>query len=137
MTPRQTVPSIGKSSSNPLVGPAGPAGPQGVAGATGTTGSSGPTGPQGVQGHQGVPGPTGPAGPIVGSGQHGQFVANGTSTVTVANALVTATSVIVPTVNTVGGTVHGALVTTKTAGVGFTIVGQSGDTSTYDYVIIG
>ena len=67
----------------------------------------------------------------------GQLTANGTSTVTVTNTAVTAKSFIGITVNTPGGTVGGMLVLTKTAATGFTAKGASGDTSIYDYVIIG
>lgn len=68
----------------------------------------------------------------------GAFVANGASAVTVANANVTATSMILISLNTVGGTV-GAIpaVQTITAGTGFTVAGTASDTSTYNYLIIG
>ncbi len=67
----------------------------------------------------------------------GTFVLNGATPVTVSAPLVTANSIILVTLNTVGGTV-GALPApqTKTAGTGFTISGTAGDTSTYDYLII-
>ncbi len=68
----------------------------------------------------------------------GTFVANGASAVTVADARVTATSIILISLNTVGGTV-GAVpaVKTITAGTGFTVAGTASDTSTYSYLIIG
>lgn len=68
----------------------------------------------------------------------GSFVANGTSTVTVADANVTANSIIVPTLQTVGGTV-GALpaVKTITPGTGFTVACTASDTSTYAYLRLG
>ncbi len=68
----------------------------------------------------------------------GTFVANGTTPVTVANTKVTAGSIIVPTLKTVGGTV-GALpaIQTITPGTGFTVAGTSLDTSTYNYEIRG
>jgi|HubBroStandDraft_4_1064222.scaffolds.fasta_scaffold00045_18 hypothetical protein len=68
----------------------------------------------------------------------GTFVANGASAVTVANINLTANSIILVTLKTVGGTV-GALPVpqTVTPGTGFTIAGTSGDTSTYNYIILG
>ena len=68
----------------------------------------------------------------------GTFVNNGTSTVTTANAAVTANSNILITLKTVGGTV-GAIphLLTITPGTGFATVGTASDTSTYNYLIIG
>lgn len=68
----------------------------------------------------------------------GTFTCNGTSAVTVADTKVTANSVIVVTLKTVGGTV-GAVpsVKTITPGTGFTISGTASDTSVYSYRIIG
>lgn len=68
----------------------------------------------------------------------GTFTANGASAVTVADAAVTATSMIVISLKTVGGTV-GAIpaVQTITAGTGFTVAGTASDTSVYNYLIIG
>ena len=68
----------------------------------------------------------------------GSFVANGTSTVTIADTNVTSTSDINITLKTVGGTV-GAVpaITTITPGTGFTIVATASDTSTYNYSITG
>jgi hypothetical protein len=67
----------------------------------------------------------------------GTFVANGTSAVTVTNAAITTTAVVIISLNTVGGTV-GALpvVTTITAGTSFTVAATASDTSTYNYRII-
>lgn len=67
----------------------------------------------------------------------GTFVNNGTSTVTTANTLVTASSNIIITLKTVGGTV-GAIphLLTITPGTGFATVGTASDTSTYNYLII-
>lgn len=69
---------------------------------------------------------------------YGTFVANGATPVTVANAAVTATSIILFGLATVGGTV-GAIpaVKTQTAGTGFTVGGTASDTSTYSYLILG
>ncbi|CAB4214580.1 hypothetical protein UFOVP1454_51 [uncultured Caudovirales phage] len=67
----------------------------------------------------------------------GTFTCNGTTSVTVAAPGITLNSVILPTLQTVGGTV-GALpaVKTKTAGTGFTIAGTASDSSIYNYVIL-
>lgn len=67
----------------------------------------------------------------------GTFTCNGASAVTVANTAVTANSIIIPTLKTVGGTV-GAIpsVKTITPGTGFTIAGTASDTSVYSYVIL-
>lgn len=68
----------------------------------------------------------------------GSFIANSTSSVTVADAGVTANSIIIPTLGTVGGTV-GAIpaVKTITPGTGFTIAASASDTSTYNYLRLG
>lgn len=68
----------------------------------------------------------------------GTFVADGATPVTVADTHVTANSVIIIYLLTVGGTV-GTLpsVKTKTAGTGFTVAGEASDTSTYGYLILG
>lgn len=65
-------------------------------------------------------------------------VCNGVTGVTVAFPAVTANSIIVPSLKTVGGTV-GALpaVQTVTAGTGFTFKGTASDTSTYNFLVIG
>ena len=65
-------------------------------------------------------------------------VANGTTSVTVVAPQVTASSIIIPSLTTVGGTV-GALpaVKTTTAGTGFTFAATASDTSTYSFLIIG
>lgn len=68
----------------------------------------------------------------------GTFIANGSTPVVVAAPNVTATSMIIPSLLTVGGTV-GAIpaVKTITPGTGFTVAGTASDTSTYNYLIIG
>lgn len=73
-----------------------------------------------------------------GSQQSGTFVANGATGVVVNNANVTANSVILFTLKTLGGT-QGAqpTVTGKTAGVSFTVACTALDTSTYNYIILG
>ena len=67
----------------------------------------------------------------------GTVTINGSSPQTVAAPLVTANSVIIFTLKTVGGTV-GAVpaVQTITPGTGFTVQGTASDTSTYNYVVI-
>ena len=69
----------------------------------------------------------------------GQFTANGATPVTVADAGVTANSIIIPTLKTVGGTVSPNLpnVLTITPGTGFTIGGTASDSSVYNYVRFG
>ena len=60
------------------------------------------------------------------------------SIVTVANATVTASSQILITLKTVGGTPQPQKILTITAGTGFTVeAASSGDTSVYNYTIIG
>jgi len=68
----------------------------------------------------------------------GTFTCNGATGVVVADTNVTANSVIVVTLKTVGGTV-GAIprCTAITAGTGFTVTGTASDTSIYNYRIIG
>lgn len=68
----------------------------------------------------------------------GSFTLNGASTVTVAAPTVTANSVVGITLGTVGGTV-GAVPTilTITPGIGFTVAGTAGDTSAYNFLIMG
>jgi hypothetical protein len=67
----------------------------------------------------------------------GTFTANGATPVTVAAASVTANSIIIATLKTVGGTV-GALPTVKTITptTGFTVAATAGDTSVYNYAVI-
>ncbi len=68
----------------------------------------------------------------------GTVTLNGASAVTVANTNVTANSIIVFTLKTVGGTV-GAVpaIQTITAGTGFTVAGTALDTSVYNYSVEG
>jgi|SRR5580700_478758 hypothetical protein len=68
---------------------------------------------------------------------NGTFVANGVTPVTVADSRLTANSVIIVTLKTVGGTV-GAIPAPKTVtpGTGFTIAGTVSDSSTYNYFIV-
>ncbi len=71
-------------------------------------------------------------------GKAGTFTLNGATPVSVSNSSVTANSVIVFTLKTVGGTVSVSHpnVVTITAGVGFDVVGLTLDTSVYNYVTI-
>jgi hypothetical protein len=68
----------------------------------------------------------------------GTFTANGATAVTVAVPQINLTSIINISLNTVGGTV-GALpaVKTITAGTGFTVAATAGDTSVYNWLILG
>lgn len=70
-------------------------------------------------------------------GRTSTFTMNGATPVVVADTRVTANSIIIPTLKTVGGTV-GALpsVKTITPGTGFTVAGTALDTSVYNYAII-
>lgn len=67
----------------------------------------------------------------------GTFVANGSSVVNVAFPAMTVGTLILISLNTVGGTV-GALpaLQTVTAGTGFGVAGTAGDTSTYNWAAI-
>lgn len=72
----------------------------------------------------------------------GTFIANGATPVAVANNNVTANSQILITLKTVGGAVGTSLPNVRTITVsptagGFTVAGIAGDTSTYNYVILG
>jgi hypothetical protein len=63
---------------------------------------------------------------------------NGAVAVTVANTAVTANSTILFTLKTIGGAVGTyPAIQTITPGTGFTVLGAGGDTSTYNYVILG
>lgn len=68
----------------------------------------------------------------------GSFTLTAATPLDVANTHVTATSMILFGLKTPGGTV-GAIpaVQTKTAGVGFNVVGTASDTSDYYYIILG
>lgn len=68
----------------------------------------------------------------------GTFTANSTSAVTVTNANVTANSVVVFGLKTIGGTPAAMpYMATVTPGTGFTVKAGSGDTSVYNYFIMG
>lgn len=68
----------------------------------------------------------------------GTVTLNETTPVTVANTAITANSIIVFTLKTVGGTVGAQpVVATITPGTGFTCKGTASDTSVYNYRVIG
>lgn len=70
-------------------------------------------------------------------GSSGTFTANGATGVDVANTAVTANSVIVITLKTVGGTVGAyPAIKTITPGTGFNVAATASDTSVYNYRII-
>ena len=67
----------------------------------------------------------------------GTVTLNGATPVTVANVNISANSVVIFTLKTVGGTV-GAVpsIKTITAGTGFTVAGTASDTSVYNFLIM-
>jgi len=67
----------------------------------------------------------------------GTVTLNSGTPVTVANTAVTASSQIMLTLKTVGGTVAAPYVATITPGTGFTVNGGGSDTSVYNYAILG
>jgi hypothetical protein len=71
-------------------------------------------------------------------GKFGTFTLTAATPLDVADTAVTANSMILIGLLTPGGTV-GAIpaVQTKTAGVGFNVVGTASDTSIYTYLILG
>lgn len=71
-------------------------------------------------------------------GTSGTVTLNGATNVTVAAPAVTANSIIVFTLKTVGGTVSPSApnVKTITPGTGFAVAGTASDTSVYNYRII-
>lgn len=72
------------------------------------------------------------------AGANGTFTANGATAVVVANTNITANSVVVYGLKTVGGTPAGApFMSAVTAGTGFSVKAAAGDTSVYSYSIIG
>lgn len=72
------------------------------------------------------------------SGAVGTFTANGVTGVVVAATAVTSNSSIIFTAKTIGGTPAGApFLSSVTPGTGFTVKAAAGDTSVYNYLIIG
>ena len=72
-----------------------------------------------------------------GTAASGTFTANGATLVVVADPKITASSSVIITLKTVGGTV-GAIpsIKTITAGTGFSVSGTALDTSVYNYKIL-
>ena len=70
------------------------------------------------------------------SAPNGTVVANGVTAVVVADTRITANSVIVFTLKTIGGTPAAPFCSAVTAGTGFSMKSLAGDTSTYSYLII-
>jgi len=67
----------------------------------------------------------------------GTFVANQATAVVVPNVNITATSVVLFGLKTIGGTPAGApFISAVTPGVGFSVKSVAGDTSTYNYKIL-
>ena len=72
------------------------------------------------------------------NGGYGTFIANGATAVVVAAPVVTANSQVDITLKTVGGTPAGApFLSAITPGTGFSVKSAAGDTSVYNYAIIG
>ena len=67
----------------------------------------------------------------------GTVILNSGTAVAVSNTAVTATSQIVLTLKTVGGTPAAPFISAISAGSGFSVNGGGSDTSTYSYAIIG
>lgn len=77
-----------------------------------------------------------PDGVVYQSANHGTFVANGVTPVTIVAPEITRNSLIEISLNTVGGTV-GAIPAPKTItpGTGFTVAATASDTSIYNWAI--
>lgn len=67
----------------------------------------------------------------------GTFTANSGTPVTVSNTKVTANSVILFGLKTVGGTPAAPFLATVTPGTGFTVNSGGSDTSVYNYLVLG
>jgi hypothetical protein len=67
----------------------------------------------------------------------GSFTANGATPVPVANTNATASSVVFFSLKTAGGTPGIPTVDSLTAGTGFDAVSEAGDTSVWNYIVIG
>jgi len=67
----------------------------------------------------------------------GTFTCTSSGTITVANTNLTANSIILATLKTAGSPATGMFIATVTPGTGFTITCGSGDTSIYNYLILG
>lgn len=68
----------------------------------------------------------------------GTFTANGTTQVVITEPNITATSTVIITLKTVGGTVSPSVpyIDTITVGTGFTTKATAADTSVYNYLVI-
>lgn len=74
---------------------------------------------------------------VFATAQMGTVTLTGTTAVTVNNTNITASSQVLFTLKTVGGTVGAyPVIKTITVGTGFTVAGTAADTSTYNYAII-
>lgn len=72
------------------------------------------------------------------SSANGTFTANGATAVTVTDSRITANSVVLIGLKTIGGTPAGApFMSAVTAGTSFQVKSVAGDTSVYNYMIIG
>lgn len=67
----------------------------------------------------------------------GTFVANGATPVVVADTRLTANSVVVFSLKTIGGTASAPFLTAVTPGTGFSVAAAASNTGTYNYQIIG
>ena len=67
----------------------------------------------------------------------GTATCTGGGTITVANTNVTANSIVLMTLKTVGGTVAQPFVATITPATGFTFTCGGSDTSVYNYIVLG
>lgn len=74
---------------------------------------------------------------VTGLTTSGLLTANGTTSVVVANTAVTADSSILFGLKTVGGTPAPVYEFARTPGVGFTVKSSAGNTSVYNYTLIG
>lgn len=67
----------------------------------------------------------------------GTFTCTTGGTITVANIYVTANSIVIVTVKTAGSPGATPYIATITPGTGYTITCASGDTSVYNYIVLG
>ena len=67
----------------------------------------------------------------------GTFTCTSSGTITVANTAVTANTIVIVTVKTAGSPGVTPYIATITPGTGYTITCASGDTTVYNYIILG
>ena len=67
----------------------------------------------------------------------GTFTCTSSGTITVANTGVSANSIVIVTVKTAGSPGATPYIATITPGTGYTITCASGDTSVYNYIVLG